>query len=219
VQNLLELNTDLEAESVRNRVALQQSSEEITNAKQLIAEFERERDEWKRVHVVEGDRREQLNIDLKDTRAKLKEALREKIDVETRLELSINDLDTRSKHFKEQIRSKDDRIYALESKTEALEAQSRVTEHSIEQLKAENRELLKTLASDDERQRSLKQQLAEMKTSNNADREKLFGSVHRISELEIRISSLVDDKEQITSENIAFSQVIDRLTHENKQQK
>jgi len=217
VQNLLELNTDLEAESVRNRVALQQSSEEITNAKQLIAEFERERDEWKRVHVVEGDRREQLNIDLKDTRAKLKEALREKIDVETRLELSINDLDTRSKHFKEQIRSKDDRIYALESKTEALEAQSRVTEHSIEQLKAENRELLKTLASDDERQRSLKQQLAEMKTSNNADREKLFGSVHRISELEIRISSLVDDKEQITSENIAFSQVIDRLTHENKQ--
>ena len=215
--NLHERHQALEKESEQLRDLAQENSELISQKTHLISEYEREVEEAKRLQEIDNNRREQLTISVEELKGKLRELSREKIDLDTRLELSTNDLNARSKHFKEQMRAKDDRIYALESKTEALEAQSRVNEQTVVQLKEENRDLHKSLVNEDDRQRSLKDQMEQMKTSHNADREKLFASVNRISELEIRMTSLIDDKEQVARENVEFMQMVDRLTSENKQ--
>jgi len=207
----------METENEEMREQLKENAEEISVKSNHIAELEREASEAKRFQDIDNTRREQLSLSLDDIKIKLREMTREKIDVETKLEIAANDLNARTKHFKEQMRAKDDRIYALESKVEALEAQTRVNEQTVEQYQDENRDLLKAISDGDDRLRSVKSQMEQMKTSHNADREKLFASVNRISELELRISSLVDGKEDAIRENAEFSQVIDRLTNENKQ--
>ena len=215
--NSNEIIEKLEAETNNMRSVIKENSEEISNKSHIIAEQERELEEARRFMEIENTKREQLTANFEDVKTKLKEVSREKIDIETKFEIATNDLTTRSKHFKEQMRAKDDRIYALESKSEALDAHSRVNEQTVQQFKEENRDLLKALSDEDDRLRSVKQQMDQMKTSHNSDREKLFASVNRISELELRISGLIDSKEQAISENVEFSQVIDRLTSENKQ--
>ena len=215
--NINESMQKLEAENENMRVVIKENSEEISIKSHELAEHERELEEAKRFLEIENARREQLTSSFEDIKIKLKETSREKIDVETKLEIVTNDLASRSKHFKEQIRAKDDRIYALESKSEALDAHSRVNEQTVVQFKEENRDLMKALSDEDDRLRAAKQQMDQIKTAHNSDREKLFASVNRISELELRISSLIDSKEQAISENVEFSQMIDRLTMENKQ--
>ncbi len=215
--NVNESIQKLEAENDDMRNVIKENSEDISVKAHEIAEYERELEEARRFLEIENTRREQLTSTLNDVKIKLKEISREKIDLETKLEIATNDLTARSKHFKEQMRAKDDRIYALESKTEALDAHSRVNEQTVEQFKEENRDLMKALSDEDDRLRSAKQQMDQIKTSHNSDREKLFASVGRISELELRISSLIDSKEQAMAENVEFSLIIDRLTTENKQ--
>lgn len=205
------------AENEEMREAIKANTEEVSNKSHELAENKRELEEARRFFDIENTKREQLKADLEDIRIKLKEITRDKIDLETKLEVSNNDLQARSKHFKEQMRAKDDRIYALESKSEALDAHSRVNEQTVEQFKQENRELKRVLSDEDERLRSTKLQMDNIKISHNSDREKLFASVNRISELELRISNLIDSKDQAISENIEFSQIIDRLTTENRQ--
>jgi len=207
----------LEVENEQMRTIIKEHSEDISLKSHELAENERELEEARRFLEIENTRREQLTTNLDDVKGKLKETSREKIDLETKLEIATNDLISRSRHFKEQMRAKDDRIYALESKTEALDAHSRVSEQTVELFKEENRDLMKALSDEDDRLRSAKLQMDQIKTSHNSDREKLFASVNRISELELRISSLIDTKEQALGENIEFSQIIDRLTTENRQ--
>lgn len=207
----------LEVENEQMRELIKQNSEEISVKSHELAEYERELEEARRFLEIENTRREQLTSSLDDIKIKLKETSREKIDLETKLEIATNDLASRSRHFKEQMRAKDDRIYALESKTEALDAHSRVSEQTVEQFKEENRDLMKALSDEDDRLRSAKLQMDQIKTAHNSDREKLFASVNRISELELRISGMIDAKEQALSENVEFSQIIDRLTTENRQ--
>lgn len=207
----------LETENEEMRSAIKENSEEVSKKSHDLAEAERELDEARRFLEIENSRREQLTSTAHDLKSKLKETTRDKIDLETRLEIATNDLASRTRHFKEQMRAKDDRIYALESKSEALDAHSRVNEQTVEQFKEENRELMRALSDEDDRLRSTKLQMDQIKTSHNSDREKLFASVNRISELELRIASLIDSKEQAIAENSEFSQVIDRLTSENKQ--
>jgi len=207
----------METENEEMREQLKENAEEISVKSNHIAELEREASEAKRFQDIDTTRREQLSLNLDDMKIKLREMTREKIDIETKLEIAANDLNARTKHFKEQMRAKDDRIYALESKVEALEAHTRVNEQTVEQYQDENRDLLKAISDGDDRLRSVKSQMEQMKTSHNADREKLFASVNRISELELRISSLIDGKEDAIRENAEFSQMIDRLTNENKQ--
>lgn len=207
----------LEAENEQMRIVIKEHSEDLSLKSHELAENERELEEARRFLEIENTRREQLTANLDDVKGKLKETSREKIDLETKLEIATNDLVSRSRHFKEQMRAKDDRIYALESKSEALDAHSRVSEQTVEQFKEENRDLMKALSDEDDRLRSAKLQMDQIKTAHNSDREKLFASVNRISELELRISSLIDTKEQALGENIEFSQIIDRLTTENRQ--
>lgn len=214
--NVNESVQKLEAENEQMRVVIKENTEEISIKSHEIAENQRELEEARRFLEIENTRREQLTSNLEDIKIKLKETSREKIDIETKLEIATNDLTSRSKHFKEQMRAKDDRIYALESKSEALDAHSRVSEQTVEQFKEENRDLMKALSDEDDRLRSAKLQMDQIKTSHNSDREKLFASVNRISELELRIASLIDSKEQAIGENIEFSQMIDRLTTENR---
>lgn len=214
--NVNESVQKLEAENEQIRVVIKENTEEISIKSHEIAENQRELEEARRFLEIENTRREQLTSNLEDIKIKLKETSREKIDIETKLEIATNDLTSRSKHFKEQMRAKDDRIYALESKSEALDAHSRVSEQTVEQFKEENRDLMKALSDEDDRLRSAKLQMDQIKTSHNSDREKLFASVNRISELELRIASLIDSKEQAIGENIEFSQMIDRLTTENR---
>ncbi len=216
--NVNETVQKLEDENENMREVIKENSEELSTKSHEIAEYERELEESKRFLEIENNRREQLTSSLDEVKVKLKEISREKIDLDTRLEISTNDLAARSKHFKEQLRAKDDRIYALESKSEALDAHSRVNEQTVEQLKEENRDLMKALGDEDDRLRSAKQQMDQIKTAHNSDREKLFASVSRISELELRIASLIEGKEQAMGENTELLQMIDRLTIENKQQ-
>lgn len=208
----------LEAENEDMRAVIKDNSEEITTRAHETAEYERELEEARRFLEIENTRREQLTSSVEDARLKLKETSREKIDIETRLEIATNDLGARSKHFKEQLRAKDDRIYALESKSEALDAHSRVNEQTVEQFKDENRDLMKALSDEVDRLRATKRQMDQVKTAHNSDREKLFASVNRITELELRITSLIEGKEQAMSENTEFLQMIDRMTIDNKQQ-
>ncbi len=212
-----DVNSLLEAENAEHRTAIQSNNSIMAEKLHLLSEYETRLEEMKRVQEQEHIRREKLTSDIEDLRSRLNETSRDKIDLETRYEIAVSDLTSRSKHFKERTKAKDDRIYALESKIEALEGQTRVSFQTIDELKEENRELLKILAKEDERQRSLKSQIEELKSSHNTDREKLFASVSKISELELRISSLIDDKDQAVNENVAFSQMVDRLTNENKQ--
>jgi len=215
--NVNESLQKLETESEEMRAVIKENTEEIAIKSHDLAEAERELDEARRFLEIENTRREQLTTSVDDLKGKLKETMRDKIDLETRLEIATNDLASRSKHFKEQMRAKDDRIYALESKSEALDAHSRVNEQTVDQLKEENRELMRALSDEDDRLRSTKLQMDQIKTSHNSDREKLFASVNRISELELRITSLIEGKEQAITENVEFSQIIDRLTTENRQ--
>lgn len=207
----------LETENEEMRKVIKDNAEEVSVKSHQLAEYQRELEEAKRFLEIENARREQLTSSLDEIKSKLKETSRDKIDLETKLEIATNDLNSRSRHFKEQMRAKDDRIYALESKTEALDAHTRVNEQTVEQFKEENRDLMKALSDEDDRLRATKLQMDQIKTAHNSDREKLFASVNRISELELRISNLIDSKEQSMAENIEYSQMIDRLTTENKQ--
>ena len=197
------------------RSAAQQA--EIGTLREASIGFEREANEWQRQYDNTSHRLESAQKELRELRAISTDFQREKIEFESQLQNLKSDRAAENRRFAEQILKKDNRIYLLETKTESLEANIRILEQKLELIKQDNSDLIKSNNQLEKQAATLKVKIDETRRLQEIDRSLINTTGDRISEMDLNISSTLEELNQAIAEKQAYANLAESLQQKNSE--
>lgn len=205
----------LESENHALNESLSQMQVELATAREAATGYEKESNEWQRVNKNTNERLENAQRDLQKLRTSHADLQRQKIELDSQLEATRNELNAEAKRVADQIRNKDSKIYSLESKNEVLEANARIASQRMDATKQDNSELQKANSILEMQVEALKTKIENTRKSHELDREALYKSSDRIVELDLTITSTIAELNQANSQRESYATLVEELTRKN----
>ena len=107
------------------------------------------------------------------------------------------------------------RFIHLESKIEVLEANARVMAQKINSISQDNSELKKGKSLYEKQIEALKTNVENTRKSHELDRDALYKSGDRMSEMDLKITAMIADLDQSNTEKQALADMVEELSKKN----
>jgi len=187
----------------------------LSSTQEAAIGFEKEANEWKRVKENTDARLETTQQDLQALRSAHTSLQRLKIDLESKLEVVKAEAQAESRRFNDQMRNKNSKVYSLESKNELLEANARVMTQKTDAISQDNSELKKANSLLEKQIEALKVTVENTRKSHELDRDALYKSGDRMSEMDLKITATIAELDQSNAEKQALTDMVEELSKKN----
>lgn len=217
IRDLQETERRIERDNSKKSQKLNEATRKLKTTEQMLDESQNQNDSLKRMLEEDFVQREKLNDDITEARTRLLEAKSSKEDLETRFEVASNDLRQRSIEYDREIREKDNRIASLLAEIDSLKSEQRESFQLRETMEREAADYSIELNAEQDTVRQLNEQLLVERRTVEAEREQMLRYVSTISDQDIKITRLGDEKNDLLEQERRIVAEMKDVERQNKQ--